>query len=355
MVQPLIVCHSCKKINIKFGELNHKAYCQDCYEKLSLSPENLDFIAIDFEIANNKMSSACSLGMAFVKDNQIIDEKYYLIQPPTLEFNHDMVKVHGITVTDVNGASHFNEVWEEIKSHFNSTILVAHNAQFDMSVLHSCLTQYSLNLPEFKYIDSIELSSRVIPGNVRGSLKERAAYFNIELNNHHNAIADARACAEIVISSVAKDNRESLHSFLQRYTDFPIKQFSKINPQTHFRMNKKFNKSTINVSEITPTVETINTKHPFFMKNIVFTGDLNSLERKDAMQKVVNVGGIVKTSVSSKTDFLIVGVQDKLLVGSKGISTKEKKANELIEKGKEIMILKENDFLEILESEFVNN
>lgn len=355
MVQPLIVCHSCKKINIKFGELNDKAYCQECYEKLSHPYEHLDFIAIDFEIANNKMSSACSLGMAFVKDNQIIDEKYYLIQPPTLEFDRDMVKVHGLTASDVMGAKHFNEVWEEIKSHFNSTTIIAHNAQFDMSVLHSCLTQYSLDLPEFKYIDSIELSSRVIPAYVRGSLKERAAYFHIELNNHHNASADALACAEIVISSVAKAKKESLHSFLQTYSDFPIKKFSEINPQTHFRMKKKFNKTSINVSEITPTVETINTQHPFFMKNIVFTGDLNSLDRKEAMQKVVNAGGIVKTVVSSKTDFLIVGVQDKLLVGSKGISTKEKKAYELIEKGKEIKILNENEFLKILESELVNH
>jgi DNA polymerase-3 subunit epsilon len=341
-------------MNIKFGELNDKAYCQDCYEKLSNLNESLDFITIDFEIANNKMSSACSLGMAFVQNNQIIDEKYYLIQPPTLEFNRDMVKVHGITASDVMGASHFNEVWEEIKSHFNRTIMVAHNAHFDMSVLHSCLTQYSLDLPDFKYIDSIELSSRVIPENVRGSLKERAAYFNIEMNNHHNAIADARACAEIVISSIAKDQRESLPSFLQAYTDFPIKQFTTIRPQTYFRTAKKFNKTSINVSEITPTVETINTKHPFFMKNIVFTGDLNSIDRKDAMQKVVNAGGIVKTSVSSKTDFLIVGVQDRSLVGSEGISTKEKKAYDLIEKGKDIKILNEKQFLKALESELVN-
>ena len=80
MVQPLIVCHSCKKIYIKFGEINHKAYCQ-VVRKLSNLYDHLDFIAIDFEIANNKISSACSLGMAFVKDNQIIDEKYYLIIP----------------------------------------------------------------------------------------------------------------------------------------------------------------------------------------------------------------------------------------------------------------------------------
>lgn len=91
------------------------------------------------------------------------------------------------------------------------------------------------------------------------------------------------------------------------------------------------------------------------MKNIVFTGELNTIERKDAMQKVVNAGGIVKTGVSSKTDFLIVGMQDKSIVGSKGISTKEKKAYELIEKGKEIKIINENEFIKLLELKLVNS
>ncbi|MEM5591001.1 hypothetical protein AAHH67_03470 [Niallia circulans] len=43
------------------------------------------------------------------------------------------------------------------------------------------------------------------------------------------------------------------------------------------------------------------------------------------MQQVVNVGGIIKSGVSSKTDYLVVGDQDQKLVGSEGISSKEKK------------------------------
>ena len=58
----------------------------------------MDFIAIDFEIANNKMSSACSLGMAFVDNYKIVDEKYFLIQPPEMEFDPKMVEIHGITL-----------------------------------------------------------------------------------------------------------------------------------------------------------------------------------------------------------------------------------------------------------------
>lgn len=305
-----------------------------------------DFIAIDFEIANNKMSSACSLGMAFVKDDKIVDEKYFLIQPPTLNFDPATIKIHGLTAEDVRGAKKFNEIWEEIKSFFNGSVIVAHNAHFDMSVLHSCLTYYSLDLPEFDYIDSIVISSCVTPSYVRRSLKDRTAFFNIELDNHHNAISDARACAQLVNACVCLMKKNSLESYCQMFSNMSINKFSELNPKSHFRTNSKYN--TVKISEITPTVETINVGHPLFMKNVVFTGDLRTLVREEAMQKVVNAGGIVKSGVSSKTDFLVVGVQDKSLVGKKGMSTKEKKAYEFIEKGKEIKIINEDEFLSLL-------
>jgi DNA polymerase-3 subunit epsilon len=62
------------------------------------------------------------------------------------------------------------------------------------------------------------------------------------------------------------------------------------------------------------------------------------------MQKIVNVGGIVKSSVSSKTDYLVVGKQDKALVGDDGLSSKEEKAYELISSGSSIKILNEEQF-----------
>ncbi|MTL83710.1 DNA polymerase III subunit epsilon, partial [Turicibacter sanguinis] len=40
----------------------------------------MNFIAIDFETANEKRDSACSIGLTVVKNNQIIEQKYYLIK-----------------------------------------------------------------------------------------------------------------------------------------------------------------------------------------------------------------------------------------------------------------------------------
>lgn len=308
----------------------------------------MDFIAIDFEIANNNMNSACSLGMVFVDQNQIIEEKYYLIQPPTMDFDEATTKVHGITANDVLNERKFNEIWEEIKHHFNNQNIVAHNAQFDMSVLHSCLTEYSLALPEFEYICSIPISTRACRGkNVGQSLRDRLAYFDIDLDDHHNALADARACAQLVTTCVSLKKRNSLQTYCKMNSSIPIKNFSDLKPNNHFRKKNKFNKITI--SEIAATVETFNENHVLFGKNIVFTGELQTIERKEAMQRVVDLGGMIKSSVSRKTNFLIVGIQDKSIVGEDGLSTKEEKAYDLIDQGFDIKIIKESEFIKLLE------
>ena len=241
--------------------------------------DKMDFIAIDFEIANNNMNSACSMGMIFVKDNQIIEEKYYLIHPPTMEFDKDMILVHGIKPIDVLSAPSFNGIWEQIKHHFSQTIIVAHNAQFDMSVLYACLKEYSLEIPEFNYLCSIPISTKATRGvKVGNSLKERCLHFDIEFEDHHNALADARACAQLVIKSVESKKANSIFSFINRHSSLPIKKFSELKPQTHLFKKKTYN--NINISEIAATVESFNEDHPFYEKNIVFTGTLHTIDRK---------------------------------------------------------------------------
>ena len=46
----------------------------------------MDFVAIDFETANEKRNSACSIGLTVVKNNKIVEEKYFLIKPCEMRF-----------------------------------------------------------------------------------------------------------------------------------------------------------------------------------------------------------------------------------------------------------------------------
>lgn len=47
----------------------------------------MDFVAFDFETANNDRSSICAAGLAVVKDRRIIETKYWLVRPSELRFH----------------------------------------------------------------------------------------------------------------------------------------------------------------------------------------------------------------------------------------------------------------------------
>lgn len=312
----------------------------------------LDFVAIDFETANSNNNSACSLGVAVVKNLKIIHTKHFLIRPPVLKFNSKNINLHGITPDDVTDSPLFPEVWEQIKHYFDENIIVAHNAAFDMSVLKCCLMEYNIKPPNFTYMCSMQMSNCVCDDSiVRRSLEDRANYFNIELANHHDALSDAIACAKLVISVINEIKRGNLcspinHIALYRFDDFRA-------TRSLNKGNRRFQK--INISEIKPSKNNIDNTSAFYGKNIVFTGELMSLGRREAMQKVVDLGGIIKSSVSSKTDFLIVGIQDKSIVGEDGMSSKEEVAYRLKEKGHHIQIITEQEFLRLLQSADIDN
>lgn len=308
-----------------------------------------DFIAIDFETANEHMNSACAIGIACVNNFEIVEQKYYLIQPPDNFYNPYNSEIHGIIPNDTKDSPTFNIIWNEIEPLFHDCIVVAHNARFDMSVLKKCLDTYSLVSPDFQYIDSIAVSNRAIADkSYSKSLVDRAAYFNIPVEQHHNALNDAIVCAQIVIASVRTTNRKSLKTYCSSFRRRTTHMFSELKPMKEISSNFH-HYNTVKISDLSPSTTIIDTSNPLYGKNIVITGDFDSMTRTAAMQKVTDIGGIIKSAVSSKTDYLIVGKQNLSVVGKDGLSSKERKAYELIEKGNKITILHESEFLSYLE------
>lgn len=308
-----------------------------------------DFIAIDFETATSDMNSACSLGIACVSDFKIVERKYFLIQPPNNKYLAQNVSIHGITSEMTADAPNFGSLWVDIQELFKDCILVAHNARFDLSVLKACLDTYSLHCDDFQYIDSIAVSNRVVNDKSLGqSLVDRAAYFNISMEEHHNAISDAVVCAEIVIASVKTTNRKSLKTYCSSYRSRTTHLFSELKPMTKMPSRLSWKSKQVKTTDISPTAPVTDISHPFYGKGIVLTGDLEAMVRSDAMQRISDVGGVLKSGVTSKTDYVIVGKQDVTVVGADGMSSKERKAHELINGGSHLKILNEKEFIELI-------
>ena len=93
---------------------------------------------------------------------------------------------------------------------------------------------------------------------------------------------------------------------------------------------------------------------PFYSKTCVFTGTLERIVRKDAMQIVANLGGINSDSVTKKTNYLILGNNDYCKSIKDGKSSKQKKAEKYKLEGQAIEIIPENVFYDMISDFLIN-
>ncbi|ALW85500.1 hypothetical protein AUC43_10595 [Hymenobacter sedentarius] len=158
----------------------------------------LNFTAIDFETANERRASACAVGVVRVRNGQIVETYQTLLRPRELRVDWRNYQVHGIAETDLHDAPTLADVWHELLPYLHRQPVVAHNSAFDVSVLEHTLRDYDLPIPAFHCLCSVKLSKVVWPQLERHKLDHVAAHFGIPLN-HHDALSDARACAEITV------------------------------------------------------------------------------------------------------------------------------------------------------------
>lgn len=157
-----------------------------------------DFAAIDFETANGRRCSVCSVGVVVVRGGEIVDKFYSLIQPTPNYYTYWTTEVHGLTRRDTDGQPIFPEVWAQIEPLIQELPLVAHNRPFDESCLKAAFAEYGMTYPDYEFHCTLAASRRCldIPSH---QLHLSAAACGYNMEKHHHALADAEACAAIAL------------------------------------------------------------------------------------------------------------------------------------------------------------
>ncbi|WP_341939783.1 3'-5' exonuclease [Microbacterium sp. LWH10-1.2] len=165
----------------------------------------LDFTAIDFETANSSPASACSVGLVRVRDGHVVATAGWLIQPPAGhdEFQEWNVKIHGIRPHDVRDAATWSEQFDRLCAFAGADVLVAHNAGFDLNVLRRASEATGEICPPYRSLCSLQVARKTYELDSY-RLPKAAAAAGFSEFSHHDALADARACAEIVIDSARR-------------------------------------------------------------------------------------------------------------------------------------------------------
>lgn len=296
--------------------------------------DHLSFVAIDFETANSSMASVCQVGVSLVIDGVIQrTESWYVIPPTGLDsFDPFNTRIHGITAETV--AQNQGLTWQDsltcIHQFVQDRPLVAHNSRFDHGVFANATRYVGAEDCDYTWHDTLALSRRQFPTLTDHKLPTVAAHLGIPFGEHHDAGADARAAAEIVVA-VARRERASLTSLFSAEGK-GLKESSAPSYKEYGRAN------TARVSELPKPRPDSDPNHPLHGHHVVLTGGLRWITRWEAFELLAWCGAQPQNNVTKKTTILVVSANDDVSEDANltGASGKERKALEYRAKGQEI-------------------
>ena len=279
------------------------------------------FVAIDVETANPDMASICQIGIAMFSDGKLVEEWVSLVDPED-DFYGKHISVHGIEPHMVAGQPTFPQVAERLRTFLSGSIAVSHTP-FDRLAIHRAAEKYSLPPIETSWLDSARVVRRTWSDLAQKGygLSNVCARIGYEFNNHHDALADAKAAGYVLLAAL-KESQQDLEAWLHR-ASLPI------SPTT------APNRSPISLEG--------NPEGDLYGEVLVITGSLEMV-RSEAANLAAAAGCKVEDGVTKRTTILVVGDQDISKLGGKAKSSKHLKAEKLISEGHPIRIIQESDF-----------
>lgn len=251
--------------------------------------------------------------------------QYQTLVNPGYEIDDFITELTGITNEMLLDAPSIRDVLPAFLSFVGDSVIVGHNVNFDINFIYDN-AEY-LELPPFAndFVDTMRLSRRLYKDLENHKLSTLSEYLGIEPLEAHRALAD---CIRTQLCL------EKMRAYANEIGGIPEPEW------------KSFNKMA---KSIIPETTDFNPDSPIYGMAFAFTGKLERMTRKEAMQAVANAGGICCDGVVAETNYLVIGNLDycKSVKGNK--SAKQKKAEKMQRSGSDIATISEDVFYDMLE------
>lgn len=314
-------------INITIEDIDKiKTVRENKGKSLTIFPDNYTIIDIEATGYSPKYDDIIEVGAIKYRNNLKVDEFSSLINGEICD--KEITELTGITNEMLSTAPPKNQVLKKLFDFLGNDILVGYNVNFDINFLYDGVKNELNEYLKNDYVDVMRIAKKYLKELDHHRLKDIVEYYNITVDNLHRSISDCEAC------KLCYDN---LKNDILKTTSL----------ETLFK-KKSSSKSHSIAKYLSSENSDFDESHPLYNKVCAFTGALDKMTRKDAMQIVLNVGGQVEDNVTKKTNFLIIGNFDFCKSIKDGKSRKHKKALELAAKGQDIQIISEQDFYDII-------
>ena len=291
-----------------------------------------DYIVFDIETTglDSSYDEVIEIGAIKVKNNKIVSKFNSLVKPKN-EIDEYITELTGITNEMVKDAPTIEKILPDFMNYIGNDILIGHNVNFDINFIYDNLYRNKFDVLTNDFIDTMRISRKLLPELPHHRLIDLAKYFKIDSTNNHRTLKDCEITVNVYenLKEIALQKYENVDEFKNAF--------------------KKHKKEGLRAKDIVSTNTEFDVDNLFYDKYVAITGTLEKMLRKEAMQIIVDLGGHCEDNVTKKTNYLILGNNDynPILRGKK--SSKLIKAEILKLEGKDIEIISENVFYDIID------
>ncbi|MEM7813264.1 MAG: exonuclease domain-containing protein [Planctomycetota bacterium] len=189
--------------------------------------DGVDFVAFDFETTGCTASTDAIVEAGAVRFRLGSDgvpvtlDRFESLVDPGRPIPPEVIRVHGITDADVAGQPPIADVLPRLEDFFGDaadTLLMAHNASFDLAFLAAAHDSVGRPRTGHVAIDTVRLSRRLRPALPGHSLRSLKKSFHVEPSRAHRGLDDAAALAAIFAGLVTAEGGPSTLADLFRLT-----------------------------------------------------------------------------------------------------------------------------------------
>ena len=177
---------------------------------------DLKFACLDTETTGLSPAAGgkiCEIAVSVSQNKNVLEEFTTLVNPG-IPISPDVVAIHGITNEMVKEAPRFEQILPRLLGMFDGCVLVAHNADFDLSFLRAEFEACGMNLPLYPVVDTLKLARK--SGKFeRNRLGLIAQQLGINCEGWHRAMADTKMAEQIFYYFLTTLNEYGVHTLEQ--------------------------------------------------------------------------------------------------------------------------------------------
>ena len=197
---------------IRYGESRPEFYDFDLFHQAGQTPElddtlltELTYTVFDTETTGLHPSGGdeiIAIGAVRIVNNRLLRaETYEQLIDPKYPINPVAQTIHGISNEMLHGQPTIEEALPQFHQYCAETVLVAHNAAFDLRFLQLKETQTGVCFTQ-PVLDTLLLSEALHPNQESHALETIAERFGINVVARHNALGDAVVTAEVFLRMI---------------------------------------------------------------------------------------------------------------------------------------------------------